>query len=87
MTTVTTRPVGIDISTEYPRRWTDEVAQTVDVIVTTGCGDACPISAGKHHLDRDVPSPTGQALDALAEILDDVRTRVEALIGSLGLMA
>lgn len=79
--------VGIDISTEYPKPWTDEVAKAVDVIVTMGCGDACPIIAGKQYLDWDIPSPTGQAPDELAEIRDDVRTRVEALMGSLGVMA
>lgn len=76
--------VGIDISTEYPKPWTDEVAQSVDVIVTMGCGDACPIIAGKQYLDWEIPSPTGQAPDVLAEIRDDVRTRVEALMASLG---
>ncbi len=76
--------VGIDISTEYPKPWTDEVAQTVDVIVTMGCGDACPIVEGKQYLDWDIPSPTGQAPDVVAEIHDDVRTRVEALMASLG---
>ncbi len=78
--------VGIDISTEYPKPWTDEVAQTADVIVTMGCGDACPIIAGKRYLDWDIPSPTGQPADVLAEVRDDVRTRVEALIASLGLL-
>lgn len=76
--------VGIDISTEYPKPWTDEVVQTVDVIVTMGCGDACPIVAGTQYQDWDIPSPTGQPADVLAEIRDDVRTRVEALIASLG---
>ena len=76
--------VGIDISTEYPKPWTDEVAQTVDVIVTMGCGDACPIVRGTQYLDWDIPSPTGQAPYVLAEIRDDVRTRVEALMASLG---
>lgn len=79
--------VGIDISTEYPKPWTDEVAQTADVIVTMGCGDACPIIAGKQYQDWDIESPTGQPADVLAEIRDVVRTRVEALIVSLGVVA
>ncbi|WP_395153332.1 arsenate reductase ArsC [Ilumatobacter sp.] len=79
--------VGIDISTEYPKPWTDEVAQTADVIVTMGCGDACPIIGGKRYEDWDIESPTGQPADVLAEIRDDVRTRVEALIVSLGVVA
>lgn len=79
--------VGIDISTEYPKPWTDEVAHTADVIVTMGCGDACPIIHGKQYQDWDIPSPTGQPADVLAEIRDDVRTRVEALMVLLGVAA
>ncbi len=75
--------VGIDISTEYPKPWTDEVVQTVDVIVTMGCGDACPIIPGTRYLDWDIPSPTAQPPEVLDRIRDDVRTRVEALVESL----
>ncbi len=79
--------VGIDISTEYPMPWTDEVVRTVDVIVSMGCGDACPILPGKQYQDWDIPSPTGRSADDLAGIRDDIRTRVEALIASLGVLA
>jgi protein-tyrosine-phosphatase len=78
--------VGIDISTDYPKPWTDEVAEAVDVIVTMGCGDACPIYPGKRYLDWDILSPTGQPPHVLAEIRDDVRDRVETLMTSLGVM-
>lgn len=78
--------VGIDISTEYPKPWTDEVAESVDVIVTMGCGEACPIIPGTQYLDWDIASPTDQPAEVLAEIRDDVRTRVEALIVSLGVL-
>lgn len=75
--------VGIDISSEYPKPWTDEIARCADVIVTMGCGEACPIIPGTHYLDWDIPSPAGQEPEMLAEIRDDVRTRVEQLIVSL----
>lgn len=78
--------VGIDISTEYPKPWTEEVAQTADVIVSLGCGDACPIVPGTRYLDWDIPTLVGQPTDVLAEIRDDVRTRVEALIVSLDVL-
>ncbi|MEL6893484.1 MAG: arsenate reductase ArsC [Actinomycetota bacterium] len=75
--------VGIDITGELPQPWTDEVVRTVDVIVSMGCGDACPIYPGKRYEDWDLPSPSHQPLDVVREIRDDVRTRVEALLASL----
>ncbi|MGA9279290.1 low molecular weight phosphatase family protein [Ilumatobacter sp.] len=78
--------VGIDISTEYPKPWTDDVVRAADVIVSMGCGEACPIVPGTQYLDWDIPSPTGGPADALAEVRDDIRTRVEALIASLGVL-
>jgi protein-tyrosine-phosphatase len=77
--------VGIDISSELPQPWTDEIARAVDVIVSMGCGDACPIYPGKRYEDWDLRSPSGQPIEVVREIRDDVRTRVEALIASLGL--
>jgi arsenate reductase len=77
--------VGIDIATELPQPWTDEIARSVDVIVSMGCGDACPVYPGKRYEDWDLPDPSGQPIDVVREIRDDVRTRVEALIASLPL--
>jgi protein-tyrosine-phosphatase len=77
--------VGIDIGHELPQPWTDEIARAADVIVSMGCGDACPIYPGKRYEDWDLPDPTGQPIEVVREIRDDVRTRVEALIASLGL--
>jgi protein-tyrosine-phosphatase len=75
--------VGIDIAAELPQPWTDEIARSVDVIVSMGCGDACPIYSGKRYEDWDLPDPSGQPIEVVREIRDDVRTRVEALIASL----
>ncbi len=77
--------VGIDLAGELPQPWTDEVARTADVIVSMGCGDACPIYPGKRYEEWDLPSPSNQQLETVREIRDDVRTRVEALIASLQL--
>lgn len=77
--------VGIDIAAELPQPWTDEIARAADVIVSMGCGDACPIHPGTRYEDWDLPDPSGQPIEVVREIRDDVRTRVEMLIASLGL--
>lgn len=79
------REVGIDISHELPQPWTDEIARAADVIVSMGCGDACPIYPGKRYEDWDIPDPSEQPIDVVREIRDDIRTRVEALIAALEL--
>ena len=75
--------VGVDIATEYPKPWTDEIARAADVIVTMGCGDACPIYPGKRYEDWELTDPAGQPIEVVREIRDDIRARVEALIASL----
>lgn len=77
--------VGIDIASQLPQPWTDEIARCVDVIVSLGCGDACPVYPGRRYEDWDLPSPLGQPIGVVREIRDDVRDRVEALMASLGL--
>jgi protein-tyrosine-phosphatase len=79
------REVGIDIAGELPQPWTDEIARTADVIVSMGCGDACPIFPGKRYEDWELTDPSGQPLEIVREIRDDIRTRVEQLIASLRL--
>lgn len=79
--------VGIDISSMLPQPWTDEIARAADVIVSMGCGDACPIYPGKRYEDWDLADPSDQPLDVVREIRDDVRTRVEALVATLQLDA
>ena len=78
---------GIDISTEYPKPWSDEVARTADVIVTTGCGDACPIYPGKRYEDWELTDPAGQPVEVVREVRDDIERRVRALMASLDVAA
>jgi protein-tyrosine-phosphatase len=79
--------VGVDISTEHPKPWSDEVARAADVIVTMGCGDACPIFPGKRYEDWELTDPAGQPLDVVRSVRDDIERRVRELIISLGLAA
>ena len=77
--------VGIDIAREFPKPWTDEIVEAADVVVTMGCGDACPIFPGKRYEDWELPDPAGRGVDAVRPIRDEIRRRVEVLIGSLQL--
>jgi protein-tyrosine-phosphatase len=79
--------VGIDISTEYPKPWTDEIARAADVIVTMGCGDACPIFPGKRYEDWEIDDPSGRPVEAVRPIRDVIQARVNELIASLELTA
>jgi protein-tyrosine-phosphatase len=78
------REVGIDIGTEYPKPWTDEIVQAADVVVTMGCGDACPLFPGKHYEDWELEDPAGQDLDAVRPIRDEIGARVRVLLDELG---
>jgi arsenate reductase (thioredoxin) len=75
--------VGIDITSEYPKPWTDEVVQAADVVVTMGCGDACPIFPGKRYEDWVLDDPAGLDLDAVRPIRDEIGRRVEQLLGQI----
>ncbi|MBS2552861.1 arsenate reductase ArsC [Catenulispora sp. NL8] len=75
--------VGIDLSAETPKVLTDEAALAADVIVTMGCGDACPVYPGKRHLDWELPDPAGQGVAAVRPIRDDIEQRVRGLISEL----
>jgi protein-tyrosine-phosphatase len=77
--------VGIDIATQYPKPWTDEVVRAADVVVTMGCGDACPILPGKRYEDWELDDPADLSVDAVRPIRDDIRRRVDTLISSLQL--
>jgi arsenate reductase (thioredoxin) len=79
--------VGIDISGEFPKPWTDEVVRAADVIVTMGCGDSCPIFPGKNYLDWEVDDPEGLPLEQVRPIRDDIGARVRAMIEELGIPA
>jgi len=78
------REVGIDIAAEQPKVLATETVQTSDVIVTMGCGDACPYFPGKRYEDWKLDDPAGQGIDAVRPIRDEIKRRVEELIASLG---
>jgi len=79
--------VGIDISGEFPKPWTDEVVRAADVVVTMGCGDACPIFPGKRYEDWSLDDPHEQGIDQVRGIRDEVRARVLVLLADLGVSA
>ena len=75
--------VGIDIADQQPKILTTDAVQASDVVITMGCGDACPIFPGKRYEDWKLDDPAGQGIDSVRPIRDAIRTRVEALIGDL----
>ena len=75
--------VGIDISDQQPKMLTTEAVQSSDVVITMGCGDACPIFPGKRYEDWVLDDPAGQGIEAVRPIRDEIRTRVERLIAEL----
>jgi protein-tyrosine-phosphatase len=74
---------GIDISTQTPKILTTDSVQASDVVITMGCGDACPIFPGKRYEDWELEDPAGKGVDIVRRVRDDIRGRVEALIGDL----
>jgi len=74
----------IDISAAQPRRLTDDMARDADVIVTMGCGDACPVYPGKRYVDWELPDPAGKPIAEVRPIRDEIAARVDALITELG---
>lgn len=76
--------VGIDIATEQPKRWTREMLEETDIVVTMGCGDTCPILPGTRYVDWPLDDPAGQGIDAVRPIRDEIRQRVTDLLTELG---
>jgi protein-tyrosine-phosphatase len=74
---------GIDITGEFPKPWTDEIVRAADVIITMGCGDACPIFPGKRYEDWALDDPEGRTLEAVRPIRDEIERRVRQLLGEL----
>jgi arsenate reductase (thioredoxin) len=74
---------GIDIAHEYPKPWTDEIVQAADVIITMGCGDACPIFPGRRYEDWKLEDPAGMGVEAVRPIRDEVERRVRQLLDEL----
>ncbi|GAA2662056.1 arsenate reductase ArsC [Streptomyces aculeolatus] len=77
------REVGIDLAHAQPKVLTAGAVQASDVVITMGCGDACPVFPGKTYLDWDLDDPAGQSVEAVRPIRDEIRTRIEALIGDI----
>jgi len=75
--------LGVDMSEEFPKPITDEVVRAADVVITMGCGDACPIFPGKRYEDWELEDPDGKDLDTVRRIRDEIDVRVEKLIGEL----
>lgn len=75
--------VGIDISGEFPKPWTDEIVRAADVVITMGCGDACPIFPGKRYVDWQLDDPAGLDVEQVRPIRDDIKARVSSLISEL----
>ena len=76
--------IGIDISQEFPKPWTEEIVKAADVVITMGCGDACPLSPGKRYEDWDLDDPAGQGLEVVRPIRDEIGRRVTTLLEGLG---
>ena len=75
--------LGIDITAEQPKVLTTEAVQASDVVITMGCGDACPFFPGKRYEDWKLDDPAGQGIDAVRPIRDDIRARIEQLVSEL----
>jgi protein-tyrosine-phosphatase len=76
--------VGIDIAREVPKPWTDEIVRVADVVVTMGCGDACPFFPGVRYEDWTLDDPHGQGIEAVRPIRDEIERRVRNLLAELG---
>ncbi len=77
------RERGIDISGEFPKPWTEEVVRAADVVVTMGCGDACPVYPGKRYQDWVLDDPAGLGVAAVRPIRDEIEARVRGLLAEL----
>jgi arsenate reductase len=77
--------IGIDITREFPKPWTEQMVRAADVVVTMGCGDACPFFPGKRVEDWELPDPAGLAVDDVRPIRDDIEERVKRLLEQMGI--
>ena len=75
--------LGVDMSQEFPKPLTDEFVRAADVVITMGCGDACPIYPGKRYEDWEVEDPAGKTVDEVRAIRDDLDARVKRLVAEL----
>ena len=78
------REIGIDISGEYPKPWTDEIVRAADVVITMGCGDACPVFPGKRYEDWELTDPAGLDVEHVRPVRDEIERRVRTLLREVG---
>jgi len=79
--------IGIDISTEIPQPWADEIIRAADVVVTMGCGDSCPVFPGKRYVDWELEDPSGKPVEDVRPIRDEIGERVRGLLAELKIPA
>ena len=77
------RELGLDLSKEFPKPLTTEAVEVADVVVTMGCGDACPVFPGKRYMDWELPDPAGKPVDEVRPIRDEIDRRVRVLLDEL----
>ena len=75
--------VGVDITAQVPKRWTDAVVRTADVVVSMGCGDTCPVYPGKRYLDWSLEDPAGAGIETVRRVRDEIRSHVEVLLQTM----
>lgn len=75
--------VEIDISQEFPKPWTEDIVRAADVVVTMGCGDACPFFPGKRYEDWELTDPFGKGIEEVRQVRDEIARRVQELLKSL----
>lgn len=78
---------GIDIAVEFPKPWTEEIVRAADVVITMGCGDACPVFPGKRYLDWVLDDPAGKGVEDVRPVRDEIERRVRDLLDELGVPA
>ena len=77
------REVGLDLTREFPKRLTTDAVRAADVVVTMGCGDACPVFPGKRYLDWELEDPAGKGVESVRPIRDEIERRIRELLGEL----
>ncbi|WP_181782722.1 arsenate reductase ArsC [Pseudonocardia pini] len=75
--------IGLDLSREFPKKLTSEAVEAADVVITMGCGDACPVFPGKRYLDWELADPAGRSAEEIRPLRDDIDARVRALVAEL----
>jgi len=75
--------VGIDITNQQPKKWTDDMVQEVDVIISMGCGDTCPVYPGKRYIDWEIDDPAGQEIETVRVVRDQIERYVRELLAEL----